>query len=401
VPAERPPGYFAGLSRDTFLLACASLFSDISTEMLYPVLPVFLTQVLGAGGSAVGLIDGCAQASQNLMQGVSGALSDRLRRRKPLALCGYLLSALAKPLIGLAGSWPGVLTARFLDRLAAGTRAAPRDALIAGSVQPAYRGRAFGLEGVGDNAGACLGPLLALALLGAAGIGLRSIFYIAVIPGLLAFGMVLLVREQRATATAEQNPKAGLRGLPRAYWRYLLVTAIFGLGNSSNAFLILRMQDDGASLSATILVYAAYNLVAALISYPAGALSDRWGRRSLLGVAFAVFLLAYAGFGMTRSVGTAAALFALYGLYQGVFRAVGKSLAADLSPAAMRATGIGCYSAAVGLLQLVASVVAGILWDRVGHAAVFWYGALFAFFGGIALVLLMPAAARTVPDPAC
>jgi MFS family permease len=398
MPAARAPGYFAGLSRDTFLLACASLFSDISSEMLYPVLPVFLTQVLGAGGSAVGLIDGFAQASQNVMQGVSGALSDRLRRRKPLALCGYLLAALAKPLIGLAGSWPGVLAARFLDRLAAGTRAAPRDALIAGSVQPAYRGRAFGLEGLGDNAGACLGPLLALALLGAAGIGLRSIFYIAVIPGLLAFGMVLLVREQSAPATAKHGATPGLRGLPRTYWRYLLVTAIFGLGNSSNAFLILRMQDDGASLSATILVYAAYNLVAALLSYPAGALSDRWGRRSLLGLAFAVFIIVYAGFGMTRRVGTAAALFALYGLYQGIFRAVGKSLAADLSPAAMRATGIGCYSATVGLLQLIASVIAGILWDRVGHAAVFWYGAIFAFLGGISLLLLMPAT-RPMPEP--
>jgi MFS family permease len=399
VPAARPPGYFTGLSRDTFLLACASLFSDVSTEMLYPVLPVFLTQTLGASGSAVGLVDGFAQAAQNLIQGLSGALSDRMRRRKPLALFGYLLAALAKPLIGLASSWTGVLASRLLDRLGAGTRAAPRDALIAGSVAAAYRGRAFGLEGVGDNAGACLGPLLTLLLLGAVGIGLRGIFYLAVIPGLLACLMVLLVREQPAATPRRCSPTPGLRALPARYWRYLGVTAVFGIGNSSNAFLILRLRDAGASLSSTVLIYAAYNLVAALLSYPAGALSDRWGRRGLLGFAFGVFLLVYVGFALGGNLTGAAILFALYGLYQGVFRAVGKSLAADLSPAALRATGIGCYSATVGLLQLLASVVAGLLWDRVSHAAVFWYGAVFALLGAAALMLLMPSASPTAPEP--
>src|SRR5262252_7183515 len=173
---------FAGLSRNTYLLACASLFADISTEMLYPVLPIFLTQTLNATGSIVGLIDGFAQATQNIVQGFSGALSDKLRRRKPVALVGYLLAALGKPLMGLSTTWQGVFGARLLDRLGTGTRSAPRDALIASSVDEQDRGRAFGLEGIGDNAGAFIGPLLAVFLLYSLGIGIRTIFYVAFVP---------------------------------------------------------------------------------------------------------------------------------------------------------------------------------------------------------------------------
>jgi MFS family permease len=195
--------YFAGLSRNTFLLAAASLFADISTEMLYPVLPVFLTQTLKASGSIVGLVDGFAQAAQNIVQGFSGALSDKLQRRKPVAIFGYLLAAIAKPLMGLATVWPALFGARLLDRVGAGTRSAPRDALIASSVDEENRGRAFGLEGVGDNAGAFLGPLLAALLLYAVHVDLRTIFYLAVIPGLLAFLMVLLVKERRVPFSAK------------------------------------------------------------------------------------------------------------------------------------------------------------------------------------------------------
>ena len=382
--------YFAGLSRNTFLLALSSLFSDISTEMLYPILPVFLTQVLHASGSIVGLVDGVAQAAQNIVQGFSGAISDRLQRRKPIALIGYLLSAIAKPLMGLATVWQALLGARLLDRLGAGTRSAPRDALVASSVDERDRGRAFGLEGLGDNAGAFLGPLLALFLLYGLHLNLRSIFYLAIIPGLLAFLMVLLVTEERVAVAAKSKIDVNLGQFPRPYWNYLVATALFVAGNSSNAFLILQTRDVGVSLETTILIYAAFNLVAALISYPAGALSDRWGRRNILLAAIAVFLAAYLGFALTRNVLLIGALFVLYGLYQGAFRAVGKALASDLVPRHLRASGIGWYSATVGLWQLVASVVAGLLWDRIGHAAVFYFGALFAAVGIIALLALVP-----------
>ena len=381
---------FAGLTRDTWLLSFASLFSDVSTEMLYPVLPTFLTQSLHAGGTIVGLVEGLAQGAQNVIQGVSGSLSDRLQRRKPIALAGYALSALAKPLIGLAGSWPVALGGRLLDRLGAGSRSAPRDALVAASADEGHRGKAFGLEGAGDNLGAFLGPLIALALLGFWAIPLRAIFYLAIIPGLIAFLLVLPVRERRVSYAAKATIDVGMERMPGLYRRYLAATALFGIGNSSNAFLILQTQSLGASLQTTILIYAAFNLVAALVSYPAGALSDRLGRRNLLLLAFAIFLATYLGFAFVTALAPIAILFVLYGAYQGIFRAAGKALASDLVPAALRAGGIGWYNATVGFTGLIASTIAGLLWDRAGHGALFLLGAASAVAGGVALVLLVP-----------
>jgi MFS family permease len=383
--------YFAGLSRNTFLLALSSLFADISTEMLYPILPVFLTDTLKASGSVVGLIEGVAGATQNIVQGLSGSLSDKLQRRKPIALAGYLLAAISKPLMGAATAWPMLAGGRLLDRLGTGTRSAPRDALIASSVDEANRGRAFGLEGLGDNAGAFLGPLLAVLLLMVWHLDMRLIFYLAIVPGLLAFLMVLFVEERPVEAKAKAKIDVSLGQFPRAYWKYLLATALFSLGNSSNAFLILQTQDIGASLTATILIYAGFNLVAALISYPAGSLSDRLGRRNIIVLAFVIFLIAYAGFALSRSIAVIAVLFVFYGLYQGIFRSVGKALASDYVPEHLRASGIGWYNMTVGLCRLVASLAAGWLWDRVGHSAVFLFGAGFAVVGGVALLALVPA----------
>jgi len=381
--------YFAGLSRNTFLLAFASFFADISTEMLYPVLPVLLTQTLRANGSIVGLIDGFAQATQNIVQGFSGALSDKLRKRKSVALVGYFLAALGKPLMGVSTVWQGVLAARLLDRFGTGVRSAPRDALIASSVEGNERGRAFGVEGVGDNAGAFIGPLLAAFLLYSFGIDIRIIFYVALVPGLLAFMMVLFVSERSTSVAAKSKIDTALGRFPKQYWNYLLATALFGIGNSSNAFLILRTQDTGASLEITILIYAAFNLVAAVISYPAGVLSDRWGGRTMLLVSYAIFFVAYLGFAVTKNVYLIGILFIVYGLYQGIFRTVGKAMASDLVPEQVRASGIGWYSSTVGILQLISSVVAGLLWDQIGHVAVFYFGAVFAVFGTIGLLLLV------------
>ncbi|HEY3889254.1 MAG TPA: MFS transporter [Caulobacteraceae bacterium] len=382
--------YFSGVTRNTVLLAFASLFADISSEMLYPVLPIFLTQILAASGSLVGLIEGVAEATQNIVQGFSGSLSDKLQRRKPIALVGYALAAIAKPLIGVSTGWQGVLGGRFLDRLGTGVRSAPRDALIAASVDEQNRGRAFGLEGAGDNAGAFLGPLLAVVLLSVLHLDIRLIFYVAVIPGLLALVMIALVGEKRSARVAAKA-KIGLARFPSAYWKYLAVTAIFGIGNSSNAFLILQTKALGASLTSTILIYAAFNLVAALVSYPAGALSDRLGRRNLLLASFGVFVAAYLGFALTGNVLLIGGFFILYGLFQGIFRSAGKALASDLVTRETRASGVGWYSTTVGLSGLAASLVAGLLWDRVGHGAVFLYGAVLAVLGAVALLALVPA----------
>lgn len=257
---------FAGLTQSTAYLALASFFADVSTELLYPILPVFLTQTLHASGSVVGLVEGVAEATQNIVQGFSGWLSDMPRRRKPMALLGYVVAATAKPLIGVSAAWPGVLGARFMDRLGTGLRSAPRDALVAASVHDANRGKAFGLEGLGDNLGAFVGPLIAVFLLTTVHVHLRAVFYLATIPGLLAVCMIALVKERRVAVTAKSTLDVNIRRFPAPYWKYVLAMAAFGVGNSSNSFLILQTKDIGVSLPATIVIYAAFNLVAALIS---------------------------------------------------------------------------------------------------------------------------------------
>lgn len=382
--------YFAGLSKNTYLLAFASLFSDISTEMLYPILPVFLTQLLNANGSIVGLIEGIAQATQNIVQGFSGWLADRLKKRKGIALLGYFFAALAKPMMGIAASWHGVLNGRFLDRLGTGIRSAPRDALVAASVSPIDRGKAFGLEGFGDNLGAFLGPLLALFFLSFLQFKIRSIFYLAIIPGVLAFLMILFVKEKPITVPIESklNTKPWL--FPKIYWKFLFAIALFGFGNSSNAFLILQTQNLGIPLKTTILIYAGYNLMAAFISYPAGFLSDVLGRKNILLISFMIFIIVYLGFALTHQLVIIAILFILYGLHQGIFRSVGKAMATDFVPEEFHASGIGWYSMTLGLLQLIASIIAGLLWDYISPQSVFIWGASFALLGSIALFSLIP-----------
>jgi len=380
--------YFSGLSTNTFLIALASLFADTSTEMLYPVLPVFLTGTLGASVSIVGLMEGLAQATQNIVQGFSGWLSDKLRQRKPIAILGYALAAVAKPLIGLSTGWPGVLGARVLDRLGSGARSAPRDALVAASADDASRGRAFGLEGIGDNFGAFLGPLIAIAFLSLAHVGLRWIFFIAFVPGLLAMLMILFVRETPTAAAAKAKLDLSVRLFPRSYWTYLAVTAVFGIGNSSTSFLILRTTDLGASLTTTIFLYSLVNLAAALASYPAGYLSDRFGRKGMLLLSFVEFFAVYLGFAISTNAVLVAFLFVLYGVYQGVFRSVGKALASDLVAPELQASGVGWYTATIGITGLVASIVGGELWTRIGPPAAFLLGAGSALLGSAALLLL-------------
>jgi MFS family permease len=357
--------------------------------MLYPVLPVFLTETLGANGSVIGIIEGMAVAVQYVVQGISGWLSDKFQRPKPIALAGYFVAALSKPLIGLSSTWQSVLRARSLDRFATGTRSAPRDAMVAASATPEHRGKAFGLEGIGDNLGACLGPLIAIALISWLGFEIRSIFFLAVVPGLVAAAMILLIREPPIHVAAKATLDLNVRRFPSAYWRYLAVTAVFGIGNSSNSFLILRTKGLGASLTTTVLIYALFNFVAALASYPAGYLSDRLGRKQVLLASFGVFLIVYLGFSSVSNVSLIAVLFVVYGLFEATYRAVGKALATDFVPANLRASSVGWYSTTVGLSGLVASIVGGELWTHVGPASTFLFGAAMSAIGAIAGVFLI------------
>lgn len=385
--------YFSGLSFNTFLLAFVSFFADISTEMLYPILPIFLTQVLKQGGGIVGIVEGVAVATQNIVQGFSGYIADKLRRRKLIAVFGYSLAAFSKPLIGFSAVWQMVLGARFLDRFGTGVRSAPRDSLIAASADEKNRGKAFGLEGIGDNMGAFLGPLIAIILLFYLGLNIRFIFYFAFIPGILAVFMILLVKEKNPKS--DKKIKINIKRFPKNYWKYLFVTAVFGFGNSSNAFLILQTRAAGVSLEATILIYAFHNLIAALISYPSGSLSDKFGRKRILLFAFFVFCSTYLGFAVSKNFLLIAGLFILYGIFQGTFRSVGKALATDFVPRNIRASGVGWYSTTVGISNLLASIIAGQLWDKIGHPAVFIFGAVFAILGTFALIIFIPASPAT------
>lgn len=379
--------FFTGLSKNTFLLTFTSFFADISTEMLYPVLPLFLTSVLGVNAEIVGLVEGIATATQNIVQGFSGWIADKLHNRKRVALIGYTLAALGKPLMGVATLWQGVLLGRFIDRFGTGTRSAPRDGLIAQSASEENRGKAFGLEGIGDNAGAFVGPLLAIALLFIFHIALRSIFFFALIPGFLAVGMILLVSEKKQFA--KTHVKISLTHFPIGYYKYLFVTLLFGLGTASTSFFILQTQHIGVSYLTTILIYAFFNLAAALISYPAGNWSDKIGRKNILLTAFVLFFLVCLGFATSKSIVVLGFLFLLYGGFQGIFRAVGKSYATDFVGQEHRASAVGWYSTVVGLSSLVASVIAGWLWVTVSPSAAFFYGALCACVGIVALLTLL------------
>lgn len=388
VPIEEPKRS-SRLPANVYLLAAASLFADISTEMLYPVLPQFLTQALGASGSILGLVDGVARAMQNIVQGLSGTVADRLRRHKAVALVGYAVAACAKPLMGLSVTWHALLAARLLDRFGTGVRSAPRDALLAASVGHAERGRAFGLESLGDNAGACIGPLIAAAILYVTSIELRTIFFIAAVPGLLALVLTGFVRADAKLAATAPAAAAKPERLSPTYRRFLIISAVLESGNCGSAFLILWTSDLGASLDQSILIYAGFNLAAALASYPAGSLSDRFGRRNLLAAGYVIFILCFLGLFAGRNLLLATLLFAGYGVHQGIFRAVGKAYAADLGTAHRRATSLGWYTATVGLAQLTASLAAGLMWDRLGHASVFLFGALMAAIGTVALMLAL------------
>ncbi len=381
VPGRRrlPPTIFA--------FVIVSFLSDVSTEMLLPILPLLLVRELRAPAGVVGVIEGVAQAAQYIAQGFSGWVADRVRRPRPIALAGYAVAAIAKPFIGLAVSWPTVLGGRMLDRAGSGTRSAPRDAMIAAAAGD-RRGAAFGLEGAGDNLGAVAGPLLTAALLAVAQPPLRVLCFLAAIPGALALALMASIPVATDEAPVARE-RLRIGALPGRYWCYVGAAAVYGLGNVSSAFVILQTVRAGIPVAATVLVYAGFNLAAAAVSYPAGALSDARGRGRVLLAGALLPPFAFLGLALTSSTILAVLLFAAYGAYQGVFRAVGKALATDLAPRELRASAIGMYSAAIGVAALVANIVGGQIWDRVSPAAMFEAGAVMTLIGWALLAALV------------
>lgn len=384
------------LPRNVIVLSLVSLFTDASSEMIYPLIPAFLATVLGASATSVGAIEGTAEAVASLLKVVSGTWSDRLTRRKPLIVAGYALASIVRPLIGLAQAASQVFAIRVTDRIGKGLRTAPRDALIADSVAPEIRGRAYGVHRAADHAGAVLGPLIAFGLLQMAGLSMRTVFLLAAIPGALALITLLVgVRESPRVVPAAPSTPGGAgtasSPLPARFYAYLGILALFTLGNSTDAFLLLRAQTLGVSLAQLPLLWAFLHVVKMSTAAPGGALSDRVGRRPLIIAGWTVYALVYFGFARAETSLHAWLLFGCYGVFFGLTEGVEKAMVADLVGTGVRGRAFGWFHLTIGLTALPASILFGAIWDRLGPATAFGFGAvcsiaaagLLVVFGGV------------------
>jgi MFS family permease len=366
-----------------------SFFQDAASEMLYPVLPLFLTGVLGAPVSVVGLIEGIAEGTANVMKAVSGRLAD-VRRKRPLIAYGYGLSSVSKLVIGFATAWPLVLVARFADRAGKGIRNSPRDALIAADTPHAERGRAFGFHRAADTAGAVVGPLTGLALYELLDHRLRPLFFVAFIPAVVSVALIGLVRER--SITSKRDGEIVRVPLPRSYRRVVAVLVVFGLVNFSDALLILRAKGLGLGFVSIILVYAMYNVVYAALSYPAGAVSDRLPRRLVFASGLLVFAIAYAGLGLARSAGWVWLLLPLYGAYTATTDGVARAWVSDHLEEHQLGWGLGLFQGLQGGAAVIAGAWAGLAWAGTGRTPLVVSGVV-AF--GLSLGLLAWRVERT------
>jgi MFS family permease len=379
----------ARLDRNVLALGVVSLLTDISSEMIYPLLPVFITTTLGAGPAALGIIEGVAETTASLLKLFSGVWSDRIGRKKPLVAAGYGLSAAMRPLVGFATAWGHVLAVRFSDRIGKGIRTSPRDALIAASVPAEDRGRAFGLQRAMDHLGAAVGPLAAFLLLYGAGLSLPTVFFLSAIPGAAAVAALLfLVREPQAPAPAHSGGKLGDGTLPAAYRRYLLIVCLFTLGNASDAFLILRAVDAGVPAAYVPLLWGAFHVVKSSLSTPAGAISDRWDRRKMVVAGWIVYAATYAAWGLASGPAWMAGLFLVYGLYAAATEGVERALVADFVPPERRGTAYGWFHLVVGMSALPASVLFGVIYKWRGAPAAFGVSATLALAASLLLLML-------------
>jgi MFS family permease len=385
----------AGITPNVRALGVVSLLTDASSEMVYPLLPLFLTRTLGAGVAFVGLVEGVAETTASLLKLVSGWLSDRLGRRKAIVVWGYGLSSLTRPLLAMALSPGHVLGIRFLDRIGKGIRTSPRDALIADSTPMAARGTAFGFHRAMDHLGAVVGPLLAFLLLPLVGGSYRGIFWLASIPAVLCVvAAVTVVREVPAQGPPTRLPLLTLRPYDRRFKGFLLIVTLFTLGNSSDAFLLLRAREAGVADAAIPLLWAALHVVKSASAFLGGILADRVGRRSAIVAGWLVYAAVYAGFAGVATAGQAWGLFLVYGLYFGLTEGGERALVADLVPPETRASAYGVYHTAIGLAALPASLLTGWLWQVFGASVAFATGAALAATAAILLWGLLPASDR-------
>lgn len=394
---SRRPSLRRGLSRNVVILGIVSFLNDASSEMIYPLLPVFLTSVLGAGPAVLGVIEGIAESTASFLKLYSGYLSDRVRRRKTWVVAGYAISNIIRPLIAVAGSWLQVLALRFADRVGKGLRTSPRDALIADSTPAESRGSAYGFHRAMDHAGAVAGPLIAAGLLLVFPGRISLVFLLSFVPGLLAVAVVVAgLRERAAAAPAARgtgfNARSAWSEMPGRFRTYLLIVVLFTLGNSTDAFLLLRAQELGVPMALLPVLWVALHAVKMAVSVPGGRLSDRIGRQRVITAGWIVYALVYIGFALAGEHWHAWALFVVYGTYFGLTEGVEKALVADLAPAHLRGSAFGLYHLAVGLAALPASVLFGLIWQQAGAGVAFGFGAFLAIAAAV-LLMTLPATA--------
>ena len=414
---ERPgvkdrPAAGRGIPRAVWFLGWTSLFTDAATEIIYPLLPIYLSRVLGAGAASLGIIEGVAEGVNSLLKVASGWWSDRAGKRRPLVIVGYTLSSLSRPFIATAGSWVHVLIIRALDRTGKGIRGAPRDALLARFAGPSSRGRIFGFHRAMDHTGAIVGPLLATAFLYFLPGQYRLLFALTAIPGVIAVLMLFLVREpddnerpRRTSATRDSRNHVSSAGdmaaqvrMPTRLWAVLGVILVFSLGNSADAFLLLRLTDALGAATFVPLLWASLHLVKAALSTWGGGLSDRIGRKRVIVIGWAVYALVYIGFATASSAAGFVSWFLLYGVYFALAEGAEKALVADLTPPGRQGTAFGYYNAALGVGALTASVVFGFLYERFSPSTAFTTGAALAVIAAL-LLAITPTAAKPLPNP--
>ncbi len=381
------------LPRNIWATGLTSFFTDISSEMILNILPLFLANVLGVRTSVIGLIEGIAEATSSLLKVFSGWFSDRLRARKGLAVAGYALSAFSKPFFYFANSWGLVAAIRWADRVGKGIRTAPRDALVADSVREENRGLAFGFHRAADTAGALIGILIALLVVwlaqrGAAQLSrstFQTVVLISIIPGVLGVLTLALGAQDVPVKGGAERPRITFQGLGHRFALFMLIVGLFDLGNSSDAFLILRAQERGLNVVGVLGMLATFNLVYTLVSTPAGSLSDRIGRKRVIIGGWLVYGAIYLGVALARAGWQVWLLYALYGVYYGMAYGTTRALVADIVPEHLRGTAYGTYNAVLGILDFPASLIAGVLWQGVGPwqgfgpSAPFLFGAVLAF----------------------
>jgi MFS family permease len=392
------------LPRNVWAVSLTSFFMDISSEMVINLLPLFLSSVLGVKTNIIGLIEGVAEMTASLLKVFSGWLSDRLRARKWLAVTGYGLSTLAKPFFYWANSWTAIGAVRWADRVGKGVRTAPRDALVADSIAEDQRGLAFGLHRAADTGGAVLGLIIALVAVWLAQSGggslqertFRTIVLLSLIPAALAVLSLALGARDVSVTGQRALPRFAFKSLGKPFIVFMVIVGLFDLGNSSDAFLILRAQERGLSIVGILAMLATFNLIYALVSTPAGSLSDRIGRRKLIVGGWLVYAAIYLGFALAGKGWQVWVLYAIYGLYYGLAYGTAKAMVADIVVPEVRGTAYGTYNAMLGILDLPASVIAGVLWQGMGAwrgfgaSAPFLFGAAMALIAAIAMMLWRP-----------